>query len=99
MAIVGTAQIFVESQPFVAGKDLASYLWRAPWFLHLNMCVTAISKIHNKTLNTDREAPFQVSDLEDPAKVFRSLSMLVLSPGTQQPTSRTLKQGPRTAGH
>ena len=62
--------LFVESQPFVAGRDLASYLWRAPWFLHLNMGVTTISKIHNKTLNTDREAPLQVSDLEDPAKVF-----------------------------
>lgn len=26
-------------------------LWRALWFLHLNMGVTAISKIHSKTLN------------------------------------------------
>jgi len=49
------------------------------------MGVTTISKIHNKTLNTDREAPLQVSDLEDPAKVFHSLSVLVLSPGTQHP--------------
>lgn len=34
------------------------------------MGVTAISKIHSKTLNTDREAPLQAGDLEDPAKVF-----------------------------
>lgn len=61
-----------------------------PWFLHLNMGVTAILKIHSKTLSTDREAPLQVSDLEDLARSSAPLTVLA-SPGTQQPTARYIK--------
>lgn len=43
--------VFVKSELLEVEETWPVCLWKTLWFLHLNMGVTAISKIHSKTLN------------------------------------------------